>query len=80
MAANQLAGPFSSLPIPYLHCAGVGVVEKKSGRWRLINHLSAPFGQAINEFIDKDSFSLRYSTIDDAIAICNRLGPGTLLA
>lgn len=30
--------------------------------------------------MDKDSFSLRYSTIDDAIAICNLLGPGTLLA
>ena len=75
--ANRIAGPFPSPPIPSLRCAGVGVVEKKSGGWRLINHLSAPFGQAIN---DKDSFTLRYSTIDDAIAICNLLGPGTLLA
>ena len=47
------------------------------GDWRVIYHLSAPFGHSINDHIE---FTMRYSTVDDAISICQKLGCGTLLA
>ena len=56
------------------------MVPKKDGSWRLINHLSAPTGDSINDYIEPLDFSLQYSTIDDAIAICHTLGKGALMA
>ena len=61
-------------------CSGVGVVPKKSGKLRLIHHLSVPAGVSVNDGIPKDLYSLRYVTIDDAINMILRLGRGTLLA
>ena len=61
-------------------CSGVGVVPKKSGKLRLIHHLSAPAGVSVNDGIPKDLCSLQYVTIDDAINMILRLGRGTLLA
>ena len=80
VAENRMAGPYPSLPLPRLRCSGVGVVAKKDGSWRLINHLSAPVGSTINDFIDPNEFSLQYSSIDEAIKICYTLGRGALLA
>ena len=75
-----MAGPFAAPPIAGLRCSGLGVVPKKDGDWRVIYHLSAPFGHSINDHIDPDEFTMRYSTLDDAISICQKLGRGTLLA
>ena len=66
-AENRMAGPYDSPPYYNLRCSGVGVVLKKDGGWRLINHLSAPTDNSINDFIDPRDFSLQYATIDDAI-------------
>ena len=46
----------------------------KEGKWRVINHLSAPFGGSVNDIINPKEFSLRYTSVDDAINICSRLG------
>ena len=35
---------------------------------------------SINDHIDPNEFSLRYSSVDDAVSICQKLGRGTLLA
>ena len=72
--------PFSSPPFDNLHCSGVGIVPKKDGGWRLINHLSAPNGLSINDFIDSHDYSLLYTSVDDAIRICQTLGKGALMA
>ena len=80
IAAGHTAGPFSSPPFPSMCCSGVGVVPKKSGKLRLIHHLSAPAGVSVNDGIPKDLYSLQYVTIDDAINMILRLGRGTLLA
>ena len=80
LANNRMAGPYTNPPYPNLRCSGVGVVPKKDGSWRLIYHLSAPAGDSINDYIEPLDFSLQYSTIDDAIAICHRLGRGALMA
>ena len=80
VAENRMAGPYDNPPYNNLHCSGVGVVPKKDNGWRLINHLSAPSGNSINDFIDPKDFSLQYATIDDAIRICHSLGRGALMA
>ena len=78
-ATGRMAGPYSHPPLPNLRCSGLGVVPKKDCGWRVIYHLSAPHGSSINDYIDPDQFSLHYCTIDSAIKIINRLGPGALM-
>ena len=58
----RFVGPFDTPPIPNLQCSGVGVIPKKTGGWRMIMHLSAPPDSNINDGIDKEEFSLRYTT------------------
>ena len=78
--ARRIVGPFDTPPIPNLQCSGVGVIPKKTGGWRMIMHLSAPPDSSINDGIDKEEFTLRYATIDDAVQMINRLGSNSLLA
>ena len=78
--AKGIAGPFETLPFTNFQCSGIRVVPKKEGKWRVINHLSAPFGGSVNDFINPKEFSLHYTSVDHAINICSRLGQGALLA
>ena len=80
VSAGQTAGPFNQPPFRDFVCSGVGVVPKKSGKLRLIHHLSAPRGTSINDGIPKELYSLHYITVDHAIDIILRLGKGCLLA
>ena len=70
--------------IPHLEnfwCSGLGVVPKKGGVWHVIMHLSAPFGSSVNDCISKEDFCLKYSsTVHNAIAILQRLGPSAVMA
>ena len=77
---GHLAGPFSTPPLPNLQCSGLGVVPKKNGSWRLIMHLSAPFGSSINDGISPNEYRLSYRTVDDAIHMVQQFGPGCLMA
>ena len=58
-AEGRMAGPYQNPPCPKLHCSGVGLVPKKLGAMRMITHLLATAGQSINDFISRDSYSLR---------------------
>lgn len=78
--AGRILGPFPARPIENLKCSGLGAVPKKGGKWRMILHLSAPLGQSINDYISKEEFSLRYSSIDDATRMLSALGKGSLMA
>ena len=78
---SRLAGPFSTLDIPYAHISRFGVIPKKfSQQWRLIVDLSHPIGFSVNDGIPKDLCSLSYITVDTAIQHILSLGPGSLLA
>ena len=77
---GRMEGPFTHPPLPNVWCSGLGVVPKKDGDWRVIYHLSAPYGLSINDFIDPQEFSLCYSSVEDAIKMCNEVGRRTLLA
>ena len=67
-------------PLPNLRCSGLGAIPKHDGGWRIIYHLSAPPGLSINNFIDSDSYSLSYCSVDDAYTIINELGTGALFS
>ena len=80
ITAQRIAGPFDHPPLPNLQCSGIGVVPKKTGGWRMIMHLSAPADHSINDGIDKEDFTLHYSTIDDAVKMVQHLGSTAELA
>ena len=45
LGLNRIAGPFPYRPFPNLRLSPVGLFPKKTGGWRLIHHLSYPFGK-----------------------------------
>ena len=71
---NELLGPFTSKPFPFSSCSGVGCVPKKSGRLRLIHHLSSPKGDSVNDGISREDYSVQYVSIDRAIDAIMRYG------
>ena len=75
-----MAGPFDEPPFSPFHCSGMVVVPKRDSSWRVITHLSAPEGRSINDFIDPEAVTLKYTTVDNAINLANQLGCGTLFA
>ena len=80
VSLQRILGPFDTPPLPNLQCSGIGAVAKKSGGWRMIMHLSAPADNSINDGIDKEDFTLRYSTIDDAVKLIHKQGIRARLA
>ena len=78
--AGRILGPFQSPPLPNFRSSGLGLVPKHDGGWRIIYHLSAPAPHSINDYIDPNSFSLTYCTIDGAYNIINKLGHNALLS
>ena len=66
---GRILGPFDSPPLPNLRCSGLGAIPKHDGGWRIIYHLSAPTGSSINDFIDANTYTLTYCTVDDAYTI-----------
>ena len=55
-------------------------MPKHDSGWRTIYHLSAPHGNSINDYINLDDYTLSYCSVDDAYAILNLLGTGTLMS
>ena len=78
---GRMAGPFISSPIPNLKISPIGLVPKSEpGSFRLIHNLSYPSTTSVNEGIDKQYCSVRYSSFDDAIQLVVRAGKGAFLA
>ena len=72
LAAGRIAGPFPE------HCSWIhkispiGVIPKKSpGTYRIIHHLSFPYGNSVNDFIPRENTAVSYGSLDDAIRIIN---------
>lgn len=73
--AKRMAGPFEQKPFPNLIVSPVGVVPKKNpGEFRLIHHLSFPEGQSINDHIDREHCSVKYTNFDEAVHMIQDLG------
>ena len=77
---RHASGPFLHPPFLTLHCSPLGAVPKKDGSTRIILDLSSPRGNAINEGIPKEAFTVRYSSFDDAVDLIRSLGKGSYMA
>ena len=72
---GRIVGPFKTLPIDTLQISPVGIVPKSDGKsWRMITHLSYPEGRGINDFIDPDLCTVRYTSFDNVIEMISKLG------
>lgn len=80
ISAGRIAGPFDSKPFPNLRLSPIGVVPKKEGGWRMIQHLSYPQGESVNSFIDPDLATVQYTSFDKVLATISSLGKGAVLA
>ena len=54
-------------------------MPKKDGKWRLIHHLSFPNGESVNDFIDKDLCSVKYTSFDTVVDSVSLIGKNCLL-
>lgn len=80
LEAQQLTGPFRSPPLSPFWISPLGVVPKKVPcEFRLIHHLSFPNGAYVNGGIPHEHISVHYATIDGAIELIKRAGPGCFL-
>ena len=79
---RRMLGPFLQGQIPGLHVNRMGVVPKghTPGRWRLITDLSHPEGGSVNNGIEAQLCSLKYTSAESVAVAAQRLGRGALLA
>ena len=71
------------LPFNYcllLYCSGLVVIPKHYSGWWTIYHISVPHGSNINDSLNPEHYSLAYCSVNDAFAIVNTLGKGSLMA
>lgn len=69
----------STSPLSNLLCLGLCAVSKYAGDCQIIYDLSAPSDLGANDFIDPNSYSLTYCSVDDAYIIIKEQGKGVLL-
>ena len=68
ISLGRIVGPFDSSPLENLVVSPLGLVEKKvRGEYRVIHHLSFPSGSSINDGIPRESATVKYASIQDAI-------------
>ena len=79
-SAGNTVGPFTMPQVPQLVVNPLGAVPKKSGKWRLIMHLSFPERGSVNDGIAIKEFPLKYITVYDAMDAIMRLGRGAQMA
>lgn len=82
VAAGRLLGPISSgLPAAPIHLSPMGLIPKphQPNKFRLIVDLSTPSGKSVNDGISSNLSTLKYASVDDAVAMIQALGRGTKL-
>jgi hypothetical protein len=78
---GRVGGPFEVPPFDNLRCSPIGLVPTKvPGKFRLIHHLSWPEGDSVNDHIDTNKSSVKYSSFDDAIKLVQKAGRDCKLA
>ena len=67
---HRMLGPFNTPPFPDLMCSPVGLVPKKdSDEMRMIMHLSYPYGESINDYIDPEKAATQYQQFEDVVQL-----------
>ena len=81
VAAGIKVGPFNQPPFLNFVGSPMGAfLRKRSNKIRTIHDLSWKPGMAINDFISKDDFRIKYLTLDEVITSIVERGRHTLLA
>lgn len=82
LSLGRVLGPLDPQSDQRLHVSRFGVIPKnhQPGKWRLILDLSFPPGSSVNDGIERELCSLKYTSVDEAVQIINKLGRGSLLA
>ena len=81
IALGRIAGPFAECPFTNLQCSPIGLIPKRDpNSFRLIQHLSFPVDNTINDFIDRDLCAVHYASFDNAVALALSAGEGAWLA
>ncbi len=78
---GRIAGPFQSRPIQDLIVSPIGLIPKaEKGKFRLIQHLSFPKGESLNDGIDRENCMVQYTKFDVAVTLVASVGKGALMA
>ena len=78
---GRIAGPFRKRPFANLQCSPIGLVPKREpNTFRLIHHLSFPYGSSINDYINKDMCTVHYESFDKAVELVMKAGTPVWLA
>ena len=77
---KRIAGPFSQKPLSDLIISPIGLVPKAEPGSRLIQHLSHPKGNSINDGIDPELCAVKYASFDDAVQLVASVGKDALMA
>ncbi len=82
LAAGRLAGPFQTPPFDNFRSSPLSVREKKEpGEFRLVHDLSHPHdGSSVNSNIPLDNKSVKYASLQNAIALVQKCGKGAFMA
>ena len=74
---GRIAGPFSSRPLENLRVSPIGLIPKADPeKLRLIQHLSYPEGDSINDGIDQFYCNVNYASFDVAVGLVSGIGQG----
>ena len=76
---SHSVGPFLFPPLPHFVSSSLAVREKKNGGYRIIMDLSRPFDSSVNDFIDRDEYSLSFCSVDDAVYNLINLGKNAFM-
>ena len=81
LVAGRLLGPLPPPQKALVHTSPIGIIPKphQPEQWRMITDLSCPQSFSVNDGISPDLCSLRYASVDDAVAIILNLGRDMLL-
>ena len=78
---GRIVGPFQKPPIENLIISPIGLVPKSQpGKYRMIQHLSFPDGDSVNDWIDREYCAVQYTHFDKAVEGVIRVGKGALMA
>lgn len=79
---GRVVGPLEEAQHPAVHINRFGVIPKnhQPGKWRLIVDLSHPDGESVNDGIERELCTLKYTSVDEAVTRVLAKGAGTVLA
>ena len=80
---NRKVGPFLVLPFQHFTSSPLGAIPKKHSapvKWRIIRDLSWPASLSVNDGIPKDLFACSYDSLNQAITLLKKFGPGALMS